>query len=390
MASLRILSVKESTTLAILNKALEMKAKGEDVIILSAGEPDLDTPQDVKDAGIKAIKKGFTRYTESSGIFPLREAIAEKLRRENSIYYKPSQILISCGAKNAIFNILFVLLAKGDEAIIFSPYWTSYPEMVKLTGAKPVIVDTTKFDFEIPLNELNKCLTKNTRLIILNSPCNPTGIVYSKKQLHGLAKFVVDNGLYIISDEVYEKMVYDNLIFVSVASLSNKVKKRTIVINGVSKSYAMTGWRIGYAAGEEEIIRAAGRVQMQTISCACSISQYAALAALKGSQDFIKNTIVEYQRRRDLLYEELSQISDLRVVKPQGAFYLFPKVSHFFKKGIKNSETFCRKFFDTYKVAIVPGSAFGADEYVRISFAADIESIIEGVKRFKKFIDSLR
>jgi len=387
MISEKAKNIAGSETLAISAKAKELKKLGFNVINLSVGEPDFDTPDYVKEAIIKALKDGKTKYTDASGIIELREAISEKLKRENGLSYSPEQILISSGAKHSITNILFSLCNPGDCIIIPSPYWVSYSEMVRFVGGIPIILKTTKEDgFKLSKDILKMAITERTKGIILNSPSNPTGAVYTEKELLDISEVIKENDLWVISDEVYEKFVYNGLSHKSIAQF---IKDNTIVINGFSKTYAMTGLRIGYAAGPLDVIKAAGRIQSQTTSNPCSIIQYGALAAITGPQDFVLNMVSCFDKRRRLIVSLLNNIQGIDCPMPQGAFYTFCDVSSLFGGKIKGSSPLSGFLLENAKVATVPGSAFGDDNYIRLSYAASTRDIEGGVLRIKEAISRL-
>ncbi|MCD6507004.1 pyridoxal phosphate-dependent aminotransferase [Candidatus Poribacteria bacterium] len=372
-----------------------MRKAGIDVISFGAGEPDFDTPLPIKEAAIESIRSGFTKYTPSSGINELKEAVVEKLRRENGLDYSPSQVIISCGAKHSIYNILMAICDPGDEVIIGAPYWVSYPEMVRLAGGTPVIVQTSsQTGYCMIPDDVRKRISSKTKAIILNSPANPTGTVYPEELLRGISELAVEADFYIISDEIYEKLIYDGLKHVSVAALDETFKERTILVNGVSKSYAMTGWRIGYAAGPEEVISAMSRIQSHSTSNPTSISQAAALAALGGDQDEVERMRKVFEKRRDLICSKLDEIEGISYVRPQGAFYVFPNVSFYFGKRlngkiINGSLDFADAMLESANVALVPGMAFGDDGCVRLSFATSEETIEEGLDRIKRALDEV-
>lgn len=382
--SIRISSLEESATLAITEKAGRLKAAGKDIIALTAGEPDFDTPQYIKDAAIAAIKEGFTKYTPASGIPALKKAVANKIKKESGLDYEPSQVLVSSGAKHSIYNILQAICNEGDEVIVPAPYWTSFPEMAKSAGAKPVIAQTDS-NFKLSVTTLKKTLNENTKAIIINSPSNPTGAVYSAQELKAIAETILESDALVISDEIYEKLIYGNTKHISIATLSDKIRQRTIMINGVSKTYSMTGWRIGWAAGPKDIIALASKLQSQATSNPASISQRAALAALEGDQTTVENMRQEYQRRRDYVYERLTAIKGIQCTKPEGAFFIFPNVSKFYNSKLNNSTTFSERLLTQQGVAVVAGIAFGADQYIRISFAASMKNLEEGINRIEKF-----
>ena len=392
----RAQSIKPSPTLATAAKAKAMKAQGIDVVDFGVGEPDFDTPENVKQAGIKAIQSGFTKYTPAGGTDELKEAVIEKFKRDNNLAYEKSQILISCGAKHSLYNIAEALFDPGDEVIIPSPYWVSYPDQVLLNDATPVIVETTEAEgFKLSAQKLEKAITKKTKALVLNSPSNPTGLAYDKKTLEEIAAIAVKHGIYVISDEIYEKLLYDGFAHFSIASLSPEIKGLTIVVNGVSKSHAMTGWRIGYAAGPKEVITAMANIQSQSTSNPCSISQKAALEALRGPQDFITTMNVEFDKRRKYMVERLNRIPGISCLMPVGAFYAFPNVAGLYGKSIqgktiKNSSDFAAYLLEEAKVALVSGDAFGADPYIRLSYATSMENVQKGLDRIEKAVSALR
>ncbi len=377
----RVLAVKPSATLAISAQAKELRKKGENVINLSAGEPDFATPDYIKDAAINALKQNFTRYTDTAGIKELREAISHKLRKENILNYSPEEIIVSTGAKQTLYNALMVLCNAGDEVIFPAPYWVSYPEMVRLAEAIPVVLPTK--NFKIEPQELEKIITGRTKVIILNSPANPTGVVYKKEELKEIAEIIIRHNIYCLSDEIYEKIIYDSIKHISIATLNDRIKNLTIVINGFSKSYAMTGWRLGYAAGNKEIIAGMKKLQSHSTSCPNSIAQKAALAALGGNQSAVEEMRKEFEKRRNFLLKRLKEIKDISFPEPEGAFYIF--LSH---PQISDSLNFAKKLLEKEKLAVVPGIGFGKEGYLRISFAASLEEIEEGVKRLKSFLDA--
>ena len=386
----RIASISESLTLAISSKAKAMKAKGIDVIDFGVGEPDFDTPQHIKQAGIDAINQGFTKYTPAAGTPELRQAVADKLKRDNDLDYPPAQIIVSCGAKHSLFNVILALCQEGDEVIIPAPYWVSYPEMVKAAGAKNVFLPTDEStQFKITPQQLDNVITPDSKVLILNSPSNPTGSVYTPDELQALAELILDTDMYIISDEIYEALVYDGTVHKSIASFSPEISERTIVVNGFSKSYAMTGWRLGYAAGPKEIIDAAIQLQSHSTSNACSIAQKAGVAALNGDQGFIRAMVAEFDKRRKRMVEALNAMPGITCVEPKGAFYALPNISEWFGeeihgRKISNSMDFATVCLEEGKIAIVPGSGFGDDRFVRFSYATSIENIEEGMRRMEE------
>jgi aspartate aminotransferase len=391
----RATAIKPSPTLATAAKAKAMKAQGIDVVDFGVGEPDFDTPDNVKQAGIKAIQSGFTKYTPAGGTDELKEAVIEKFRTDNGLAYEKSQVLISCGAKHSLYNIAEALFDPGDEVIIPSPYWVSYPDQVLLNDAVPVIVETTeKQGFRISAADLEKAVTKKTKALILNSPSNPTGLAYDRKTLEAIAAVAVKHRIYVISDEIYEKLLYDGFTHTSIASLGAAIKDLTIVVNGVSKSYAMTGWRIGYAAGPKDVIAAMANIQSQSTSNPTSISQKAALEALRGPQDFIQTMNRELDKRRTYMVERLNKMPGLSCLMPVGAFYAFPRVSPLFgrkagTKTIANSSDLATYLLEESKVALVSGDAFGADAYIRLSYATSMETITKGLDRIEQAVAKL-
>jgi aspartate aminotransferase len=385
--SKRALNISPSMTLSITAKAKEMKKQGLDVVSFGAGEPDFDTMFHIKEAAKKAIDEGFTKYTASSGIIELKEAICAKFRRDNWLDYEPKNIIVSTGGKQALFNMIMVTVDPGDEVIIPVPYWVSYVEMVKLAEGKCVFLKTN--NFKINIQDLEKSITPKTKMLILCSPSNPTGAVYDEKELKQIASLCLKHNIYVLSDEIYEKLIYGKK-HVSIASVNEKIKKLTIVVNGVSKSYAMTGWRIGYAAAEEEIVKAATRLQDHTTSNPTSISQKAALAAINGPEDHMAKMVYEYKKRRDFMVDRLNRIDGVMAARPDGAFYVFANVSKFYSDEVKGSMVFCQKLLEDAYVAVVPGIAFGDDRFVRLSFATGMEHIKRGLDRMEKFCEKIR
>jgi len=393
----RAKAIKPSPTLTVSNLAKEMRAKGIDVINFGVGEPDFDTPEYIKDEAHKAINENFTRYTASSGIIELRKAIAAKMKRDNNLDCSPSDILVSPGAKASIFFLLMTICDPRDEVLIPSPYWVSYTSQVEMVDAFPILLPTrAASNFKISAEQLEEALESlsNPKALILNSPNNPTGSIYSKKELEKIGAVCVKHNIMIISDEIYEKLIYDGKEHVSIATISDEVREHTVVINGVSKAYAMTGWRLGYAAGPTDIINRAARIQSHTTSCVNSITQKAAIVALNECDGSVAEMRDEFQKRRDFLVDELNKIPNVKCRMPRGAFYAMPNIAYYLhnnKLGIKNCVIMCEYLLEKYKVAIVPGSAFGADKYVRLSYATSMENIKEGVKRFKKgLLQSIR
>ena len=382
----RAASLSPSLTLAIDAKAKQMKADGLDVVGFGAGEPDFDTPQHIKDAAIKALNEGFTKYTPSSGIPELRQAIADKFKRENGLTYKPSQIIVSNGGKHSCYNVILATCQEGDEVIIPAPYWLSYPEMVKLASAKPVIVETSdRTEFKVTPDQLRAAITPRTRLFILNTPSNPTGSVYTPDEIKALGDICVQNGVLIMSDEIYEHLLYDDAKHRSVASFSQDHFEHTIVVHGFAKAWSMTGWRLGFLAAPEPIAKAIDAVQSHSTSNPTSFAQKGAVAALTGPQDHLPRWLAEYAKRRSYAWKKLNSIPGISCVNSKGAFYLFPNVS---KLGLKSTE-FCARLLEAEKVAAVPGIAFGADDYLRISYATSLANIEKGLDRLERFAKSL-
>lgn len=383
--SQRIVSLSESITIAISSLARELKAQGRDILSFSAGEPDFDTPKAVKDEAIKAINAGFTKYTAVSGIPELKQAICEKLGRENNLHYDTNEVIVSNGAKHSLFNIFAALINKDDEVIIPAPYWVTYPELVNYYGGKNIIINTNdKTCFKITPQQLRENLTHKTKLLVLNTPSNPTGSVYSKEEIQALAEVLKDTNVWVVSDEMYEKLLYEGE-FCSVASVSDDMLERTISVNGVSKSAAMTGWRMGYCASKDKkLIKLMDNLQSQCTSNINSITQKASIAVLNGSiETEIQKMCHEFALRRNQAVELLNAIDNISVITPQGAFYLFVNVGLIQKDSMK----FCTELLEKEGVAVVPGEGFGMGSYFRFSFAADMQTIIEGIKRIKHFVD---
>jgi len=383
----KIKDVKPSATLAITSAAKKMLRNGEDVIILAAGEPDFDTPGVVKEAAKKAIKDGFTKYTPAGGTVSLKEAILRKLSSDNGLNYGVDEIVVSNGAKHSLYNIFQVLCNPNDEVLIIHPYWVSYPEMVKLAGARPKILNTSRENnFKASAEDVRAALTGNTRAIIINSPSNPAGVVYEESELREIAEVCCAAGITMISDEIYENIIFDEKKHCSIAAVSDEARASTIVVNGVSKSHSMTGWRIGYMAGDKRIASMVSTLQSHSTSNPCSISQVAAETALTADLgEEIERNRKEFQHRRDILIECLSTEERLQPLKPEGAFYLFCDIS---RCGM-DSLTFSKRLLDEKKVAVIPGGPFGDDRFVRISFATDLATIKEGVERIKEWVGAL-
>ena len=384
--------IKPSPTIAVTQKARELRAAGKDVIGLGAGEPDFDTPINVKNAAIKAIRDGDTKYTAVDGTPALKKAIIKKFKRENNLNYKLEEITVGTGGKQVLYNTFMATLNKGDEVIIPAPFWVSYPDMVLLAGGKPKIVKCDEKDgFKITPSKLKAAISKKTKWIILNSPSNPTGSGYNKSEIQKLAKVLINNKkVHILSDDIYEHVKYDNFKFFTIAQIS-KLKSRTLTMNGVSKSYAMTGWRIGYAAGPKDIISAIRKIQSQSTSNPSSISQAAAVEALNGKQDFIKKRAKSFKERRDYVVKSLNNINGISCLKPNGAFYVFPNCKKLLNKKtkLKKDTDFVQKLLEKQNVAAVQGSAFGLDGYFRISYATSMAKLKIAMNRIKKFCEDL-
>jgi len=377
----RIKQLVGSSTLAITARAKELKAQGKDVVNFAGGEPDFDTPEYIKEGAIQALKDGFTKYTPSTGMPQLKEAIAAKLKRENNLNYQPSQVAVSCGAKHALYNVVQVLADEGDEVLIPAPYWVSYPEMVKLSGARSKIIQTSAANqFKVTPEELTKSISKNTRILILNSPSNPTGMVYSKKELEAIAEICVKHKIFVISDEIYEKLIYDIPEYVSIGSLGKDIFDLTVTVSGVSKAYSMTGWRIGYCAAAQEIIGYVQKFQDHSTSNPTSISQAAALKAIQSSDESVRMMCSEFKKRRTLMINGLKGVPEIKSMTPQGAFYLFCDVAE-----LGSSEDVAKRILDDVNVAIIPGEGFGAPGFVRLSFSTSGERIQEGTKRISQW-----
>lgn len=389
-------AVSPSTTLAIDAKAKKMKADGINVIGFGAGEPDFDTPVHIKEAAIKAINEGFTKYTPAAGTLELREAICRKFKKDNGLDYTSAQIVVSNGAKHSLLNTFQAILNPGDEVILPSPYWVSYPEMIKLADGVTVLLETTEENnFKFKTGDLLRKITSKTKALVLNSPSNPTGMVYSKDELMEIAKIAVDKEIFVISDEIYEELIYDGLSHISIASLGERIKDLTIVVNGVSKAYSMTGWRIGYTASNPEIAKIMSNVQSHATSNPNSIAQKASVAALEGLKDDIAAMREEYQKRRNYMVEKINSIPGLSCKKPSGAFYVMMNISKLMGKSyqgstINNSDEFADVLLEKANVAVVPGSGFGVQGYVRLSYATSMANIEEGLSRIEKFVGEIR
>ncbi|MGM0445962.1 MAG: pyridoxal phosphate-dependent aminotransferase [Bacillota bacterium] len=394
--SKRAKKISASLTLAISAKANKLKADGEDVVSFGAGEPDFDTPGYICEAAREALEIGFTRYTAASGYDNLKEAVVQKLKRDNNLDYNKDQVIVSNGAKHSLFNTFQAILNPGDEVIIPVPYWLTYPETVKMGGGTPVFIETEeKEDFKINIDKLKNMIKENTKALILNSPSNPTGSIYTKEELEEIAEVAVDNEIIVVSDEIYEKIVYDGKEHVSIASLNDEIKKLTVVINGVSKAYAMTGWRIGYAAGPKEIIEVMSNIQSHATSNPNSIAQYASNKALRGDHSFMEVRKNKFSERRDYMYEKINSFDELSCLKPGGAFYIMMNISEVIGKKIdgnkiEDSFSFADNLLEYKNVAVIPGVAFGADDYIRLSYANSLENIKKGLKRIEEFIKELK
>lgn len=381
----RVCEVPASLTLAISARAKAMKAEGIDVLNFSVGEPDFDTPEAIKTAAKDALDRGKTKYGPTPGESLLRELIAQKLQQDNGLNYQAENIIVTNGGKHSLFNLMLALLDAGEEVIIPAPYWVSYPEMVKLASAKPVIVMTTAATgYKITPEQLREAITPKTRLLVLNSPSNPTGMVYTPAEIAALAEVVIEHDLWVVSDEIYEKILYDGATHLSIGAVSPESFQRTIISNGFAKAYAMTGWRIGYLAGNLELIEAATRIQSHSTSNICTFAQYGAIAALQGSQECVETMRLAFAERRQVMFDLLNAIPGIHCTKPDGAFYMFVDIS---KLGL-NSLDFCNALLEEKQMAVVPGIAFGADDHIRLSYATDLNSIEVGMKRLEQFVQS--
>lgn len=393
--SARAKRLQPSATLAITAKEKALKAQGVDVIGFGAGEPDFDSPGFVKEEAIRAINAGLTKYTAVGGIDELKTAIIHRIKEDYGLEYEKSEIIVSVGAKHTLYNLSQVLFEEGDEVIIPAPYWVSYPEQVILAEAKPVILNTREdAGFKMKPDMLKEHINSNTKALILNYPSNPTGATYNEEELRAIVDVAMEAGLIIISDEIYDKIIYGGIKHIPVAALGEDVKKSSILVNGVSKTYSMTGWRIGYAAGDREVISAMSKLQGQSTSNPVSISQWASVAAFDGPQDVIAERTREFEKRKDYIVEKLNSIPGMKCFNPQGAFYVFPNISGFFGtsyngKEIKNSMNFTEFLLDEAKVAVVPGDSFGSDDHVRISYATSMENIVEGMDRIAEAVKKL-
>jgi aspartate aminotransferase len=381
----RVSQVKPSITLAIAAKAKAMKAEGIDVCSFSAGEPDFDTPAHIKAAAAKALDEGKTKYGPAAGEPKLREAIAQKLKTDNGLDYNAENVIVTNGGKHSLYNLIMALIEPGDEVIIPAPYWLSYPEMVTLAGGVSVIINTdATTGYKITPEQLRQAITPKTKLFVLNSPSNPTGMVYTPDEIKALAEVIVDADILVVSDEIYEKILYDGAEHISIGSLGKEIFARTFISNGFAKAYSMTGWRIGYLAGPIEIIKAANSIQGHSTSNVCTFAQYGAIAALQDSQDCVAEMLQAFAKRRQVMLERINAIPGLNCPKPEGAFYLFPDIS---KTGLKSLD-FCNALIEEHQVAVIPGIAFGADNNIRLSYATDLTTIEKGLDRLEKFVRS--
>ena len=389
-------AVKPSSTLAITAKAKELKAQGLDVVGFGAGEPDFNTPDNICNAAIKAIKDGFTKYTPASGIVELKQAVCDKFKKFNGLDYKPSQIVISNGGKHSLTNVFEAILNPGDEVIIPAPYWLSYPEIIKLSDGVPVFVRVEKENgYKVTAEQLQAATTEKTKALVLNTPNNPTGMIYSEEELRAIADYAVKNDIYVVSDEMYEYLVYNGNKHISIASFNEEIYKRTITVSGLAKSYAMTGWRIGYTGSSEEIAKLMGSVQSHQTSNPNSIAQKAALEALTGDQSTVQMMLGEFDKRRKFMYEKMSALPYVSTEEPLGAFYVFADVSEALKKEYKGKKVetaaeFARILIEDYNVAVVPCADFGFPDHIRLSYAISVEQIDKGLTRIEKFLNDLQ
>jgi len=382
----RVGEVPPSITLAIAAKAKAMKAEGIDVCSLSTGEPDFDTPEHIKAAAKQALDAGKTKYGPVAGEPQLKAAIARKLQSDNNLNYQPENIIVTNGGKHSLYNLMMALIEPGDEVIIPAPYWLSYPEMVKLASGKPVIVRTdASTGYKITPEQLNRAITPKTKLFVLNSPSNPTGMVYTRAEIKALAEVIVDRDILVVSDEIYEKIIYDGAQHVSIGSLGKEIFDRTLISSGFAKGYSMTGWRVGYLAGPIELIKATGTIQGHSTSNVCTFAQYGAISALESSQESVEKMRLAFAERRQVIFELLDAIPGISCIKPDGAFYMFVNIS---KTGM-NSLEFCDAFLEQQQVAVIPGIAFGADDHIRLSYATDLGTIKKALERLDKFVRSI-
>jgi len=391
-----MLNINISPTIKIAARAIMMKRDNIDVVDLSVGEPDFPTPQHIKDAAKTAIDNNLTKYTLNQGLYELREAIAKRIMADQHLEYTSEEIIVSNGAKQSILNVIMAIVDRDESVIIPAPYWVSYPEMVRLAGGQPVIVNTREENgFKLTPDQLHDAISQKTRAMILCNPSNPTGMVYSRAELQALAEVIEQKKILVIADEIYEKLTYGDLTLCSCAAINHTMKQRTIVVNGVSKAYAMTGWRIGYAAGDRKIIESANIIQSHSTSSAPTISQYASLAAFTGPQDEIIRMRFEFEKRRNFVFREIRQIKDIKCLKPQGTFYVFPNVSSYY--GCRSNGTVIRNSYDLAyylleeaQVAVIPGAAFGSDENIRISYASSMENLQRGMERIVSALGKLK
>ena len=393
----RVSKIQPSPTLAITGKAKAMKAQGIDVVGFGAGEPDFDTPENIKAAAKKALDEGYTKYTPVPGSPELKDAILAKLKRDNGLEYKRENIIVSVGAKHSIYNVAQAFFEEGDEVVIPAPYWVSYPDIALLAGATPVIVDTKEENgFKLTPGQLDKAITPRTKCVVLNSPSNPTGAAYTEEELKGIADVIVRRNVAVLSDDIYEKLVYDGFRFVSIASFGEEIRKRTIVVNGLSKAYSMTGWRIGYVAAEKALVTAMENIQSQSTSNPVSFCDKAAIEALNGTQDFMKQWVAEFDRRRRYIVDRLNRIPGVSCLLPQGAFYVFPNFSKVYGKKtpsgkvIGGSSDLAAYLLEEHNVASVPGVAFGADACQRLSYATSMKNIEKGIDRIEQAVKALK
>jgi aspartate aminotransferase len=392
----RVNKIQPSPTLAIDAKAKALKAQGIDIVGFGAGEPDFDTPANIKEAAKKAIDAGFTKYTPVGGTDELKDAIIAKMKKDHGLEYTREEISVACGAKHSLYNISQALIQEGDEVIIPAPYWVSYPDQVVLAGGTPVFIETDETtEFKITPEQLGKAVTKNTKALIMNSPCNPTGSSYTVEELKAIGQVCLKHDFLIISDDIYERLVYDGLTFANIAQVNPELKPRTILVNGVSKTYAMTGWRIGYACGPKELMGAMTKMQSQSTSNPTSIAQKAAVEALNGPQEAVSSMVVEFEKRRTYIVQRLNAIPGVTCFKSTGAFYVFPNFSGVYGKSfngkkVTNSTEFAAYLLEEAKVALVPGVAFGADKFARLSYAISMENIKKGLDRIETAIKNLQ
>jgi aspartate aminotransferase len=388
--------IKPSVTLAIAAKAGKLRSEGVDVVNFSAGEPDFDTPEHIKAAAVEALRKGMTKYTDVKGIEPLREAVTQKYQREYGLSYRKEDVLVSCGAKHSLYNVFQAIIDPEDEVVIPAPYWVSYSDIAVLAGGVPRFIDTSESTgFRITPEQLFAALTPKTRLFVLNSPCNPTGASYNRDELLAIGRILEKHDCLIVADDIYEKIVYDHFEIHNLIALCPELRERTVIVNGVSKTYAMTGWRIGYAIGPNDVISAAGKIQSQSTSNATSIAQAAALEALRGPQDEVTTMVREFHKRRDVIVDRLNAIAGIHCLKPQGAFYVFPNIGALLNKSgngkrLKSPCDLADYLLEQARVAVVPGEDFGSHEHIRFSYATGLEDIEKGCKRIEEAVKALR